>query len=62
MPSSQKPRRTDPDSEALESVRESVPEPDDEDLIEHRGDEPPEELHKPLHDPWWAGGSGGGGV
>lgn len=62
MPSGPQPRRTLPDSEALESVRESLPEPDDEDLVEHRQDEPQEELQKPLHDPWWAGGSAGGGV
>lgn len=62
MPSAPRRRRADQTSEALESVRESLPEPDDDDLVEHRQDEPPEGLQKPLHDPWWAGGSGGGGV
>jgi hypothetical protein len=62
MPSASEDRGADPSSEALESVRALLPESDDEDLVEHRQGEPPEGLQKPLHDPWWAGGSGGGGI
>jgi hypothetical protein len=48
-------RRKGSSTEALESVREAVPEPDDEDLVEHQPvDESPEALQQPLHNPLWA--------
>lgn len=51
-------RRTDPSDEALEAVREALPEPGDEDLVEHRPeDEPPQDL-RPLHNPLWGDDAG----
>ncbi|CAN5461030.1 hypothetical protein BH23ACT6_BH23ACT6_23700 [soil metagenome] len=63
MASTSIPRHADASTEALQSVREALPGPADEDLIEHRPDEDPQEdLQQPLHDPWWAGGGAAGGV
>jgi hypothetical protein len=52
--------KVDPHAEALASIREFLAEPDDDDLVEHSEEVPPEELQKPLHNPFWAGGSAGG--
>lgn len=47
-------RQTDPDAEALEAVREAIPDPDEEGLVEHRPeDDPPEDVPRPLHNPLW---------
>lgn len=47
-------RQADETDEALESVREALPAPDEDDLVEHRPDEEPaDELQPPLHDPLW---------
>lgn len=48
-------RQADETDEALESVRDALPGPDEDDLVEHRPDEPAEELQPPLHDPLWGG-------
>jgi hypothetical protein len=46
-----------PSDEVHESIRDFLAEPDDDDLVEHREQVPDEELHQPLHNPFWAGGS-----
>lgn len=47
-------RQADETDEALESVRDALPAPDEDDLVEHRPDEEPaDELQPPLHDPLW---------
>jgi hypothetical protein len=51
-----------PSDEVLESIREFLAEPDDEDLVAHREQVPDEELQQPLHNPFWAGGSGAGAI
>lgn len=48
-------RPADETDEALESVRDALPGPDEDDLVEHRPDEPADELQPPLHDPLWGG-------
>lgn len=61
MASTPKRRQTDPSSEALKAVREALPGPADEDLVEQRpDDDAPEDLQRPLHNPWWAGGAASG--
>ena len=48
------------DAGILDVIRASLGEPDDDDLVEHSEQVPDEELQQPLHNPFWAGGSGGG--
>lgn len=48
-------RQADETDQALESVRDALPGPDEDDLVEHLPDEPDDELQPPLHDPLWGG-------
>lgn len=61
MASAPRDRQPDPNAEALDAVREALPGPGDQDLVEHRPEgDPPQDLHQSLHNPLWGGDADAG--